>query len=470
LRIQSLKIRLAVISKALGRFQMRSKILLLMALLVGLSLTQSVNAVTNAEALARKAVSENPAESASAIAELRGMGPRGLRALFEIFADDIKRNGLNSASTSSSSEWQRITTALDSVAQQRDAYTSGLYWYTDIDQARAASKASGKPILSLRLLGKLSEELSCANSRFFRTVLYSNPEIARYLSEHFILHWKSVRPVPIVTIDYGDGRRVERTITGNSIHYILDADGRIVDALPGLYGPSAFLRQLKQAEVVAKQIVGQTEEKRTEILRSYHDARLDATSKAWARDVERVGGKMTDKIDAASATPDNPPSARAASRMAMAKAVTESGLVNAISYDTSKLERITDEETWNKIAALYLAEAKLDSLSLALIRRQNPYTGEAAVAGGKSAQPSADRLARLVQNFERAIALDTMRNEYLLHSKLHAWLLSNRGMLDTETFNERVYAELFMTPSSDPWLGLVQPNTYTALDNDGIVK
>jgi hypothetical protein len=153
----------------------------------------------------------------------------------------------------------------------------------------------------------------------------------------------------------------------------------------------------------------------------------------------------------------------------MAKAVTESGLVNAISYDTSKLERITDEETWNKIAALYLAEAKLDSYSLALIRRQNPYTRETA-GTGKSAQPSADRLARLVQNFERAIALDTMRNEYLLHSKLYAWLLSNRAALDTETFNERVYAELFLTPSSDPWLGLVQPDTYTGLDNDGIVK
>ncbi|HEY0322686.1 MAG TPA: hypothetical protein VGC66_17160 [Pyrinomonadaceae bacterium] len=446
---------------------MRSKILLLIAILIGLSLNSSVNAGTNAEALARKAVSENRAESAAAIAELRGMGPGGLRALFEIFADEIKRNGLN-PSASNSPEWLRVSAALDAVAQQRDAYTSGLYWYTDMDQARAASKASGKPILSLRLLGKLSEGLSCANSRFFRTVLYSNPEIASYLNEHFILHWKSVRPVPVVTIDYGDGRKVERTITGNSIHYILDSEGRIVDALPGLYAPAAFIRQLKQAEAVARQIAGQTAEKRALILRSYLDARLDANSKAWARDVQRVGGKITE-IDAATAKPDNPPSARAASRMAMAKAVTESGLVNAISYDTSKLESITDEETWNKIAALYLAEAKLDSNSLALIRRQNPYTGETA-GTGKSTQPSADRLARLVQNFERAIALDTMRNEYLLHSKLYAWLLSNRAALETETFNERVYAELFLTPSSDPWLGLVQPNTYTGLDNDGIVK
>jgi hypothetical protein len=449
---------------------MRSKILLLVVLLIGLSLTNSVTAATNTEALARLAVSENPAQSASAIAELRRMGPQGLRALMDIFAAEIKRNSVGAeAAAVSSPEWQRITSALDAVAQQRDSYSSGLYWYTDIEQAKAASKASGKPILSLRLLGKLSEEFSCANSRFFRTVLYSNPEIARYLNEHFILHWKSVRPAPRVTIDYGDGRRVERTVTGNSIHYILDADGRIIDALPGLYGPAAFVRQLKQAAVVAGQLAGQTAEKREAILRSYHNARLDAISKAWASDVERVGGKITEKIDAVTARPENPPTARAASRMAMAKSVTENGLVNAISYDTTRLARWTDEETWNKIAALYLADAKLDSSSLALIRRQNPYTGE-ATGTSKSAQPSADRLARLVQNFERAIALDTIRNEYLLHSQLHAWLLSNRAVLDTEAFNERVYAELFLTPSSDPWLGLVQPNTYTALENDGIVK
>jgi hypothetical protein len=38
-----------------------------------------------------------------------------------------------------------------------------------------------------------------------------------------------------------------------------------------------------------------------------------------------------------------------------------------------------------------------------------------------------------------------------------------------DQLNERVYAELFLTPSSDPWLGLVTPDVYTALDNGGVV-
>lgn len=442
---------------------MRSKILLPVLFLFTLGFVQSVYAGTNAEALARKAVSENQNESVAAIAELRQMGPTGLRALFQIFAEEIKRNGLDAPAAPRSPEWQRISAALDSVAQQRDSYTSGLYWYTDMEQAKAAAKASGKPILSLRLLGKLSDEFSCANSRFFRTVLYSNPEIARYLNDNFILHWKSVRPAPRVTIDYGDGRRVERTITGNSIHYILDSDGRIIDALPGLYGPTNFLSQLKQAAEVVKelQVAGRGFEKQYVILRDYYDTRLTANTKAWARDVERVGGRITEQLEAV--TSDKPPSARAAARVAVTKAVVESNLVNSISSDTRTLERMTDEDTWKKIAALYYAETKLDARSIALIRRQNPYTGDMATR-------SADPFALLVENFERAIALDTVRNEYLLHSKLYAWLLGDRTRNDLDAFNEKVYAELFLTPSSDPWLGLVQPNTYTGLSNDGIVK
>ena len=65
--------------------------------------------------------------------------------------------------------WQRLRTALDEVSGQRDCHASRLFWYTDFDQAKAAAKREGKPILSLRLLGKLTDEYSCANSRFFRT-------------------------------------------------------------------------------------------------------------------------------------------------------------------------------------------------------------------------------------------------------------------------------------------------------------
>ena len=34
--------------------------------------------------------------------------------------------------------------------------------------------------------------------------------------------------------------------------------------------------------------------------------------------------------------------------------------------------------------------------------------------------------------------------------------------------NKKVFAELFLTPASDPWLGLYSPETYVALDGGGV--
>jgi hypothetical protein len=441
------------------------------ALLALVSTTSAYAAANTPEALARAAVSENAADSRPAIAALRAMGPAGLETLLNIHADEIKRNinaSANAASAKENESWRRLSAALDAVSQQYDSATSGLYWYTDFEQAQTEARREGKPILSLRLLGNLSEEFSCANSRFFRTVLYSNPEISKVLRERFILHWKSVRPVPRVTIDYGDGRKLERTLTGNSIHYILDAEGRPVDALPGLYGPRAFQRELERAENVVKQLAGQTNAARAESLRSYHQSRLDALTLAWKADVQKAGGKIPAEITGDDQQDGQTPSARAASRRAMSKAVTEVSIINSITYEPRLLEKATDSATWNKIAALHAADAQLDQASIALIRRQSLTTRAAQDTNASAAALTPDQLTSLVENFERYIALDTVRNEYLMHTKLHAWLTSFRYSNNLEGLNERVYAELFLTPRSDPWLGLFSPDTYTALENGGV--
>jgi hypothetical protein len=137
------------------------------------------------------------------------------------------------------------------VCAQQDAHTTLLYWFTDLDQAIAEAGRTNKPILSLRLLGRLDEERSCANSRFFRKSLYIDPEINRLLRDHFTLHWQSVRPVPMVTIEFGNGKRLTKTLTGNSAHLVLDVHGRPVDALPGLFSPAVFAQLLVRAHAMA---------------------------------------------------------------------------------------------------------------------------------------------------------------------------------------------------------------------------
>ena len=212
------------------------------------------------------------------VTKLRTQGQTGLQTFLKSHINNL-----------TSPPKPQIKTALDQLCQQRDCYASKLYWYTDLEQAKTAAKLSGKPILSLRLLGRLDTDLSCANSRFFRVALYPNTEISQELRDKFILHWQSVRPVPKVTIDFGDGRKLERTITGNSIHYILDSSGRPIDAIPGLYGPKAFLKQLQQGEVIAKILSNQNGEKYNLLLQQYHLHRLDDIQNQWRTDLSKLG-------------------------------------------------------------------------------------------------------------------------------------------------------------------------------------
>jgi hypothetical protein len=430
---------------------MNSKFSCLSLLLLVLISTQISYASNSAEALARKAVSESAAEASPAIEELRALGPAGLQALMDQYRIEISRH-IADPSVASDGQWQRIATALDTVAQQKNSYIAGLYWHTDLEEAKKVAAATTKPILSLRLLGKLTDEFSCANSRFFRTVLYSNAEVSAYLRQRYVLHWQSVRPVPKVTIDYGDGRKLERTLTGNSIHYVLDSQGRPVDALPGLYAPRAFWRALEIAESLVKNIAGQDGVVRDAVLQSYYDNQRSRIAQAWLFDIRRIGGKVPESFK-----PNTRGDALSIAPLAVTKAVTERPILRATDRTTEELGNITDEAAWKKIALLHQPDAILDPRSIALIKRQNPSLTN-------------KEMARLLRKFQELIALDTVRNEYMLHSQLYTWLMKDPDRHDVEKLNEKVYASLFLTPHSDPWLGLFSTDVYTALDNGGVTK
>jgi hypothetical protein len=421
-----------------------------LSLLLLVLVSTQICSATEPEALARKAVSGDTA----AISELRGMGPAGLDALRAQYADEINAHIAN-PTAARDEQWQRITAALDAVAQQKNSYIAGLYWYTDIDAAKKASKALGRPILSLRLLGKLTDEFSCANSRFFRTVLYPNDEVSAVLHDRFVLHWRSVRPVPTVTIDFGDGRKLERTLTGNSIHYILDSQARPLDALPGLYGPRAFLRGLLNAEKLFQSLAAKNEQERAWMLRDYYAQQHNRIAAAWTIDTGKIGGKVPQGFKVSPGRDGN--NALSIAQLAMTKAVTEVNILQGMNMATDQLNKITDETAWKKIAQLHPVDAELDNRSIALIKLQNPLMTD-------------DDFFRLQRKFQELVALDTVRNEYLMHTKLYTWLLKEPVRDDVEKLNEKVYESLFLTPNSDPWLGLFSPEVYTALDNGGVVK
>ena len=63
-------------------------------------------------------------------------------------------------------------------ATEKQLHRRSLLVHGSRERKESFQQQVGKPILSLRLLGKLTDEFSCANSRFFRTVLYPNAEVS----------------------------------------------------------------------------------------------------------------------------------------------------------------------------------------------------------------------------------------------------------------------------------------------------
>jgi hypothetical protein len=76
--------------------------------------------------------------------------------------------------------------------------------------------------------------------------LFSSEPVANSINNAFEPVWESVRPVPIVTIDFGNGHTITRTLHGNIATYLCDADGTVFDILPGIYDPDAYRKQLEQ--------------------------------------------------------------------------------------------------------------------------------------------------------------------------------------------------------------------------------
>lgn len=442
--------------------------------------------------LARQAMSDDAAQAQAAIKELREAGPAGLDTLLQVHAAILhpptqQVQGppapalpvvptVPAVRPESYDAKARLAHVADQVSRQRDCLYSRLYWHTDLEKAKAAARIANKPILSLRLLGNLDEELSCANSRFFRTALYANAEVSKALRERFVLHWESVRPVPRLTIDFGDGRRLERTITGNSIHYVLDQEGRPVDALPGLYGPQAFLSALDRAAYAALKFHELPEANRESFLVDWHRDRLAAIEQQWNQDLIQVGFKVTEPPAALvqSTAQIQAPQAADGARVSVGKRALEAPVIHRLlppaPSDSKTLRAAMTDHDWTRVAALHAEDSKLDQGSRTLMAQKIPEDADAAMRRAFSKSRVENPILKTMREFERSMAEDTVRNEYQMHTAIHQWFTEHAAATrDLPVLNDKVYAELFLTPKTDPWLGLKPANVYSALDGDGVV-
>ncbi|HEY4238592.1 MAG TPA: hypothetical protein VGM88_02210 [Kofleriaceae bacterium] len=360
-------------------------------------------------------------------------------------------------------EREQLAPLVDAAAGQRYATRSRLYWYTDLDAAKAAAHAQKKPILALRMLGRLDEDLSCANSRFFRVALYANKDLSAYLRANFILYWSTERAAPKITIDFGDGRVIERTITGNSAHYVLDAEGRVLDVLPGLYAPSVFRAELDKSLALATKLRGaRTDADRIAAVRAYHAAGIAEEQRSFAKLADKQYDARTQRLASAD-------SASRAQYATVSKAAVEVPMMKRFG---ARADMIPADDTaqWAAIGrnAFGLGRDPY-GMTTELLDAQSRELADALVDAKPAPAIEPWRRDVILAQFEQAIAGDTAIDELALRPRIRSIVCAS-DTLDFATINGRIYDYVFSTPSSDPYLGLLPRDTFTGLPADGLVR
>jgi hypothetical protein len=110
-------------------------------------------------------------------------------------------------------------------------------------------------------------------------VLFSKDNVAAYVNRFFEPVWESVRPVPIVRIDFGNGNVLTRTLHGNILTSVCTAEGQILDALPGIYAENVYLNRLNQLRLMGQYVRRLAPAARPLWFQDYHERQAEALAK-----------------------------------------------------------------------------------------------------------------------------------------------------------------------------------------------
>ncbi|HEV3080438.1 MAG TPA: hypothetical protein VGY66_11685 [Gemmataceae bacterium] len=225
-------------------------------------------------------------------------------------------------------------------------------------------------------------------------MLFSNEQVASFIAANFEPVWETVRPVPLVHIDFGNGMQVTRTLHGNIATSVCTADGLVLDILPGIYEARTFLDRLQQFRLL-EDYAGQArrEGKLETVLRTYHQKQAEALRKKQ--------------------NPD-----RFVNVAPISKRRIERGIEAVLAPAAQHREYAADVKD--------LPTAAVRTLPLA----------------------SAQDLAAW-----QALALDTRLNETTRRSQIHD-LLARTGLVRPERILKPLYKEVLHADLDDPYLGL----------------
>ncbi len=224
--------------------------------------------------------------------------------------------------------------------------------------------------------------------------MFSHDSVADFINNGFEPVWESVRPVPIVRIDFGNGTVLTRTLHGNILTSVCTADGLVLDALPGIYAEDVYLDRLDQLRLLARYARALPPEARAARLRAYHRAQAEALAK-------------------------NEPPPRFAER--------------------KRLAPITKMAIERPVELVLEPPAPQGGPTPPAPRQQAPST------------PAADAGADVSR--WRALADDTRLNESTRRRQIHE-LLADAGLVSPERVTRPIYKDVLHADLDDPYLGL----------------
>jgi hypothetical protein len=222
-------------------------------------------------------------------------------------------------------------------------------------------------------------------------VLFSQERVATYINQTFEPVWESVRPVPIVRIDFGDGNVLTRTLHGNILTSVCTADGQMLDGLPGIYEEQTYLDQLNQLRLLAAATAKLPADKRDGWVKRYHQRQAALLQK-------------------------NQPA----------------------------------EQFVEKAKVVPITKAKIERPVEIVLQAPTP---QQAAEPAQPAQEKAATVVKEDAVLWKALLEDTKLNESTRRRQIHE-LLADKGLVKPEKVLKPIYKEVLHADLDDPYLGL----------------
>jgi hypothetical protein len=246
-------------------------------------------------------------------------------------------------------------------------------------------------------------------------VLLSDPKVGEFLKTQVVPSWEMVREVPKVTVNFGGGKKLERTITGNTVMYLCTPEGTVLDAWPGVYMPEDFLASIHAS------------------LRSLKD-RAPSDKLAWHR--ERAASS---------------PTLAGMARTSMGKAMVESPLLQVL--QSAPRSELTGASRPSAVEGFESYAQSLTDLSKIPMR---PEQAKRILAANLGPNATPEELGM------EATRLDSKINIRAMRPAIHLWMAEQKELPTLAQGKQTLFKQVLHIDIDDPYLGLagiVPPGT-----------